>query len=525
MSKNMNFVTSIRKVLMTFVLIALCSMPLLAQNLPLADGLNKFLGCCYSSAQSPYFEGYWNQVTPENAGKWGSVEWSRDQMNWGGLDQAYSFAKDNDFPFRFHVLIWGNQQPGWIEALDPDEQLEEIEEWMAAVAERYPEIDYLEVVNEPLHDPPDAGDGGYIDALGGKNNLYGTGWDWVIKSFELAKKYFPDSTGTKLFINDYSIPNSNSSTTTYLEIINLLLDRNLIDGIAVQGHAFSTRGSMKTIKNNLDRLGDTGLPIQVSELDIDGLDDQVQLEDYQEIFPTFWQHPSVMGITLWGWRDGMWRTNEGAYLVVPDRGSPRPSLEWLRDYVDNPLIPIADSSSIVEEKPLDATLVWHSSSLASSYNIQVAETNLFNEIIIDTTITDTTLIICLMKHSTLYNWRVCAINENGMSEFSEPENFTTGAFVDVIDFEMNDFAFNLQQNYPNPFNPNTKIKYSISEQSYVTLKVYNFIGEEVANLFEGLKHAGNYTVTFNGNKLTSGVYFYRLQSGSFVQTKKMILLK
>ena len=120
----------------------------------LAEGHDKFLGNVYSTAQLPKFADYWNQVTPENAGKWGSAEPVRDVMNWTTLDAAYNFAKNNGFPFRFHVLVWGNQQPAWIENLPADEQLDEIEEWFNAVADRYPEADYVEVVNEPLHDPP-----------------------------------------------------------------------------------------------------------------------------------------------------------------------------------------------------------------------------------------------------------------------------------------------------------------------------------------------------------------------------------
>lgn len=298
---------------------------------PFATGHPKFLGSAYSNAQAPNFGAYWNQVTPENAGKWGSVESTRDVMNWGAMDAAYNFAKTNGFPIRYHILIWGNQQPVWIETLPPGEQLEEIEEWFAAVAARYPDIDYLEVVNEPLHDPPAGpGNGNYIDALGGSNDLYGTGWDWIIKSFELARQYFPDS--TKLMINDYSIVNDNNATTTYLTIINLLKDRGLIDVIGVQGHAFSTRGPVGTMINNLTRLGNTGLPVQICEMDIDGPTDEVQLQDYQRIFSAFWEHPAVEGITLWGWRPGLWRHDQGAYLIDLD-GSERPALIWLRDYV------------------------------------------------------------------------------------------------------------------------------------------------------------------------------------------------
>ncbi|MBN2425148.1 MAG: carbohydrate binding domain-containing protein, partial [Calditrichaceae bacterium] len=96
---------------------------------PLASEQPKFVGNIYSAAQIQNFEAYWNQVTPENAGKWGSVEGVRDNPSWSGLDAAYALAKDNEFPFHFHVLIWGAQQPAWIDTLSPEDQLAEITEW------------------------------------------------------------------------------------------------------------------------------------------------------------------------------------------------------------------------------------------------------------------------------------------------------------------------------------------------------------------------------------------------------------
>ena len=83
----------------------------------------------------------------------------------------------------------------------------------------------------------------------------------------------------------------------------------------------------------------------------------------------------------------------------------------------------------------------------------------------------------------------------------------------------------LKQNYPNPFNPSTVIRYQIAEKSNVSLKVFDLLGREVATLVNEVKSAGSYTATFNATNLSSGVFFYRLQTGSFTDTKRLVLLK
>ena len=306
---------------------------------PIATGQPKHLGSAWSSAQNEDFEDYWNQVTPENGGKWGSVEGTRDVMNWNDLRAAYNLAKNNGFEFRLHTLVWGAQQPGWIASLPADEQREEIEEWFAAAAAEFPDIDQIDVVNEPLHQPPP-----YVAALGGAGE---TGWDWVLEAFRLARQHFPNA---KLGLNDFSITNSNTDTTRYLQIISLLQAEDLIDYIGEQGHAFSTRGNMAVHAANLDRLGATGLPVYITELDIDGPTDETQLADYQRIFPVFWEHPAVRGITLWGFRIGHWRTAQGAYLVLLN-GAERPAMEWLKEYVPNAVLP-----PWIEEHPVSKTV-------------------------------------------------------------------------------------------------------------------------------------------------------------------------
>ncbi len=87
------------------------------------------------------------------------------------------------------------------------------------------------------------------------------------------------------------------------------------------------------------------------------------------------------------------------------------------------------------------------------------------------------------------------------------------------------YSFELYQNYPNPFNPTTKIKYEIGKTSFVTLKVYNSLGENIYTLINEEQDAGSYKIEFNGTNLSSGIYFYVLQSGHYIKSRKLLLLK
>jgi plastocyanin len=86
-------------------------------------------------------------------------------------------------------------------------------------------------------------------------------------------------------------------------------------------------------------------------------------------------------------------------------------------------------------------------------------------------------------------------------------------------------SFNLEQNFPNPFNPSTKISFSLPQKSNVTLKIYNAIGQEIKTLVNGEADAGIHEIEFNGSNLASGIYFYRLSTPGFTDTKRLVLLK
>ena len=185
-----------------------------------------------------------------------------------------------------------------------------------------------------------------------------------------------------------------------------------------------------------------------------------------------------------------------------------------------------------------ATFKWHASPYATKYRLQIASVNSIDSIggfkavnvVFDTTTADTiTQLSVPLASSTMFYWHVDASDTGGTSDYSSAPSFTTGVVLLVNDLNAVPSRFELSQNYQNPFNPSTKINYSLQQAGMVSLRVYNVLGQEVATLVNGRQEAGSYSVTFNSNdvarSLSSGVYFYRLDAGSFVSTKKLILMK
>jgi endo-1,4-beta-xylanase len=305
-----------------------------ALNAQIALNKCKFLGNIISSSVPSNFTTYWDQVTPENAGKWGSVQ-SIDQatFNWTGLDLAYNTAKSNNFLFKQHNFVWGSQQPSWLGSLTDNSAIASaVENWISAYGQRYPNTDLIDVVNEPIHTQPS-----YSAALGGSGT---SGWDWVVWAFQKARTYCPNA---KLLINEYGILNSDANTDTYISIINILKSQNLIDGIGCQGHGLETT-PIATITNNLNKLAALGIPIYISEYDVDISDDNQQLAVYQQQIPVFWANPMVKGITLWGYIQGsIWKTN--AYLVDA-YGNERPAMTWLKQYIPSASCTITATTDI-----------------------------------------------------------------------------------------------------------------------------------------------------------------------------------
>ena len=149
-------------------------------------------------------------------------------------------------------------------------------------------------------------------------------------------------------------------------------------------------------------------------------------------------------------------------------------------------------------------------------------TNNFN--IIDTvSANDTVYYDKLNADSVLYTYRIYAFNKDTLSEFSNVASIKV--VTSVENGQTLPKKFELYQNYPNPFNPSTTIKFAIPKASFITLKIFDVLGREVEVLLNEEKPAGVYKVEFSADKLASGIYFYKIKAGDFVQSRKMIILK
>ncbi len=122
-----------------------------------------------------------------------------------------------------------------------------------------------------------------------------------------------------------------------------------------------------------------------------------------------------------------------------------------------------------------------------------------------------------------YYYRIRSENASGSSAYTDSVNVVISSVA--IDENKKPKNYVLEQNYPNPFNPSTMINYHIAKDGYTRLDVYNVVGSKVASLVDGIKSAGSYSVQFSGSEVPSGLYFYKLESGGYSFTKKMLIIK
>ena len=271
------------------------------------------------------YSDYWNQVTPENGTKWGTVQGGgKNSYSWTGADNAFRYAQQHGFPFKFHCLVWGSQYPNWIKDLSPEERYQAIVNWMDAAKKKYPDLQMIDVVNEAMNGHQNDT---YLmsEALGGAGE---TGYDWIIKAFELAHERWPNAI---LIYNDYNV--LRWGVDEFIGLVGTLRDAGApIDAYGCQAHSFTLNECSKSeLQTNLKRIQDAlKIPMYITEYDINYANDAQQEAKYKEQIPLFWEADYCAGVTLWGWFVGQtWEDNTGLIKNKQERAA----LQWLREYM------------------------------------------------------------------------------------------------------------------------------------------------------------------------------------------------
>ncbi|MBO5624461.1 MAG: endo-1,4-beta-xylanase, partial [Prevotella sp.] len=297
-------------------------------NAQLSSNPYKFLGNITTGGSVeagggvPQFYKLWNQITCENESKWASVEGTRGNFNWGGADNAFNYAKQHGFTHKFHALVWGSQYPNWLSNLSAGERFSAMTNWFDHAKAHYETLPMIDVVNEAVGNHQ-AGNVMIKETLGGGGK---TGYDWLIKAFEMAYERWPDAI---LIYNDYN--SIQYDIDPYIDLVRTLRDAGApIDAYGNQSHAVSNMSST-SLKAALDKQQNAlQMPMFITELDIDIANDAQQKAQYQQVLPVMWEAPYCAGVTLWGYIHGAtWVDNSGLYK----NGVERPAMTWIKEYM------------------------------------------------------------------------------------------------------------------------------------------------------------------------------------------------
>ena len=351
------------------VLFALAGLVSVA-NAALADGGAKFLGNITTSGQIRSDMGtYWNQITAENGCKWGSIHSlsngnsGTSKFAWDNYDKcygAYQWAKEKpgERHFKFHALVWGSQYPNFLcKKKNPGITVEltkqYITEWFDAVAAKFPDLEYIDVVNEAIWagnnyhsgygkpaqgaegrstDDTECGGSYIIEALGGDRVVNGKHqYDFITTAFKMARERWPNAV---LIYNDYNTLSWQMNEG--IELVQTIIKNGApVDAYGQQAH--DCKGMSKSdFESKLTRIhNETGLPLFITEYDISQADDNAQKNDYANQIPFMWETEWIAGITIWGYINGAtWASNTG---IIEKDGRKRAAMVWLEEYFKNNL--------------------------------------------------------------------------------------------------------------------------------------------------------------------------------------------
>ncbi len=442
----------------------------------------------------------------------------------GDLIAQLNWAQRQGFTFRGHTLVWHSQTPGTSffrsgytnngARLSKEKMTARLDNYIKEVIRLLHEgwpglLTAMDVVNEAVND-------------NGADRTSDSEWyvtfsdnSYLMKAFEFTRKWTVHygETQIKLYYNDYNTHNPNKADGI-VRICGPIFQAGYLDGIGMQDHDGLNSPTAAQWIASYNKFDAICTEMSVTELDVNPGSGTptpailtTQANQYAMLFKCFVersyrsgrgkiinvskdglndQHAFVANASLWD------RLNQckPAFYASINVGLNYNALDSL----------IAHGDTLKESEytagswaNFAAALASAKSAMAQNYSPSVSAAdalgNAKNNL--------TAAIAGLVKNTT----RVA--DANG----SLPQNFS------------------LSQNYPNPFNPTTEINYSVPHDSYISLKVYNSLGKEVATLFEGVQLAGNHVVSFNGAELASGVYIYQLKANNFMEAKRLMLLR
>ena len=323
----------------------------------LANGAEKFLGnFIYDNQEIPEdFQTYWNQVSPDNACTWSVVEKEQGKYDFSECDRIYSWAESKNVKFKFRNLLWGSRLPIWLRHLDTAETKKAVEKWFDAVAQRYPEPDMIEVVNEAARDSKGKYNSGFgafdkvIEALGGDNDDY----KFVATAFKMARKRWPYAT---LIYNDV---NANAwQNNLGANVIQKIKEQNApVDayGLTAYNQTFQGTGPQSCmmaskIKKGIEEIYEqTKLPLFISEYSVNTGNDSLKKACYSEQIPVFMESEYIAGVTIGGYIYEIGGWDESANPGLIKDGKDLPAMTWLKDYF--------------KEHFYDAKNMWYSRSI------------------------------------------------------------------------------------------------------------------------------------------------------------------
>ncbi len=442
----------------------------------------------------------------------------------GNLIAQLNWVQRQGFTFRGHTLVWHSQTPGTSffrsgytnggTRLSKEKMTERLDNYIKEVIRLLHEgwpglLTAMDVVNEAVND-------------NGADRTTDSEWyvtfgdnSYLMKAFELTRKWTVayGETQIKLYYNDYNTHNTNKADGI-VRICAPIFQAGYLDGIGMQDHdALSTPTAAQWIAS-YNKFEPICTEMSVTELDVNPGSGTptpailaAQANQYAMLFKCFVersyrsgrgkiinvskdglndQYAFVANASLWDNRN---QCKPGFYASV-NVGLNYSALDSL----------IAHADTLRENEYTAGSWSNFAAALASAKTAQAQNYS-------------ASLSAAEALGSAKNNLTIALA---GLVKVATGVNDENGAPPKV---------FALSQNYPNPFNPTTQIKYAIPQSGHLSLKVYNLLGEEIATLFEGVRLAGDYAVSFDGAELASGVYLYQLKAASFVETKKLVLTK